>query len=541
MNAEKPAPFAGTRAALTLTLLSILSPATGMIVEMLLASHFGASGVIDAYRIASLLLLLGNQFLGAQLLSHIIIPLFCEYKERVSESEAWRLAFSIATALTFVSLGIISFVFFQPGMVLDLLGPGLTGNARAEAQNLVFLFSIVLVTLVWTGTINGIFNVFRIFWLPPIAQFIQNLSLVVCIPAIGGGKGSLPMGLGICAGAAIGLIIYISMLYRIASRNNITISSCFNFGPVSGLKRAFRLAVPIVGMTIASQWSIILINRHLSRMAEGSLAEFGFAFKLLLLVAVFSKSVPVVIFPALSESFARNDKEELQRLVIRSIRMTIFLVGFLSLLFFFCRASIAKLFFGRGAMTLNNLDAIARIFGILVLGAPFSALIEVFNKISFSLQDSRTPAIMTVFSALFFSIFLFPPAMHFGSPQTAAVFSIGYAICSLLFFLRLNIKHQILPVFAFLRNTFSQFAFLFLIFGSTEAIKFLAVSGFPEIAISPLPEFSLYFIMSVSIGILAGKILGIQEPGELIRFLKWQTRRIVPGFSAANEGEEVIK
>jgi len=73
-------PYAATRSAAILTVLSVLSPFSGLLMEMVLAWGYGASGVVDAFRIASLLLVLGNQLFFGYLLPHVTVPLFSEYR-----------------------------------------------------------------------------------------------------------------------------------------------------------------------------------------------------------------------------------------------------------------------------------------------------------------------------------------------------------------------------------------------------------------------------------------------------------------------------
>ena len=66
--------FETARAAIALTVLSLLSPIAGMAVEMALAWRYGTSSVADAYRIGAMLLLMGQQLLVLQILPHAPHP-----------------------------------------------------------------------------------------------------------------------------------------------------------------------------------------------------------------------------------------------------------------------------------------------------------------------------------------------------------------------------------------------------------------------------------------------------------------------------------
>ncbi len=97
-------PYTTAQAASTLTVLAVLSPVADLAVEMALAWRFEASSMIDTFRIASLILVFGNQLFLSQLLPNIVVPLLSEYRAKVIEREGWRLAFSFAGLLGVVSL-----------------------------------------------------------------------------------------------------------------------------------------------------------------------------------------------------------------------------------------------------------------------------------------------------------------------------------------------------------------------------------------------------------------------------------------------------
>src|SRR5574341_1849864 len=92
-------PYAVARSAGLISLLALLSPLAGLGVEMALAWRFGAGPEVDAFRIASLLLLFSQQLFVFQILPHAIVPVFSEFCARGQQDQAWQTALSLANLL----------------------------------------------------------------------------------------------------------------------------------------------------------------------------------------------------------------------------------------------------------------------------------------------------------------------------------------------------------------------------------------------------------------------------------------------------------
>src|SRR5712692_10467137 len=84
-----------------LTSVQILSPAAGLLAEIVLAWRFGASGVVDAYRLTVLLLVYGQQFFVSHILPFVIVPIFAECRAKNREQDAWAMADAIGWVLAF--------------------------------------------------------------------------------------------------------------------------------------------------------------------------------------------------------------------------------------------------------------------------------------------------------------------------------------------------------------------------------------------------------------------------------------------------------
>ena len=297
MGESATKPYATTRSMGMLTLLSLLGPLSGLAVEMALAWRYGASATVDAYRIAMLLIVVGYQLFFSNLLPHVVIPMFTEYRAKNSELEGWRLAFTLAVILGFGSLVFIGWVWLKPEQLVALLGPGLSPSGWADAEFLLRYFSLALLLMAWAGIASSMLNVYRIFWILPVAQLLPNLFVIMAMLWVGGAVPVETLAFGLLFGyvAMFGLFAYGLNYVRMSI--NIRINDLFKFSAHEGLKKAMRLSIPLLFGVCVGQWGIIVINRVMSELPPGTLAEFGYAWKLLALVGLLPAGLATVIFP----------------------------------------------------------------------------------------------------------------------------------------------------------------------------------------------------------------------------------------------------
>ena len=143
--------FSTARAATGLSALALLSPIAGMAVEVALAWRYGIGSVTDAYRIGSVMVMMGQQLLVQQVLPHILVPVFARCSARGDTAEAWRAAQGVGNVFLLVSAVMGVGVFLWPRPAVWLLAEGLRGEARAQATLFIRWLGLAYVPLVITG------------------------------------------------------------------------------------------------------------------------------------------------------------------------------------------------------------------------------------------------------------------------------------------------------------------------------------------------------------------------------------------------------
>ena len=435
-------PHAMARAATTISALAVLSPVAGLAVEVALAWRFGTSPTVDAFRIGALLLVLGQQVFVGQILPYTVVPIFTEYRTQGREKEAWHVALSLANLLLVPMLLLSLLVFFRPEPVVHLFAPGLAGEARETATLFIRWFLLTYGLLVWSGVATGLLYAHGIFWLPPAMQLMGNVILVALILSLGSKLGAVSLVWGVLLSAALGCVMYASKLLPLMRQAGAPFPWRLDTKH-PGVRRALVLALPMLGAVVVMQWTSAMVTRALSQLPSGSLALFGYSWKMGLLVSVVPLALATVMFPRFAEARFSPSGEEFRQICTRALRMALFLAIPLSAWLYALRFPVVALLLKRGAFAGESSEAVSRLFGLLLLGAPAAAAAAFMEKMFYALEKTRillytqlaSAALLTALAGGVTKIFGAEGLMVFAGPVVAFLTATG-------FFLVLSRRHR---------------------------------------------------------------------------------------------------
>jgi putative peptidoglycan lipid II flippase len=400
----------------------ILSPAAALLAEVALAWRFGASGVVDAYRVTVLLLIFGQQIFVTNILPAVLVPIFAEYRAQENEPEAWVLADSVARMLLLFGAIIAAFLFFRPDATASMVAPGLAGDVRTTAVFLIRWCGLAFIPMCWTGAACGILYAYEIFQIAPLSQAASNMLVAVAI-VLGGGKlGVASLAIGLIAGSAASTGIHVAKVatlrHQYGPKNRFT---GFNF---PAIKKAFRIAAPLLASAISGQSTSVMINRVLSRLSVGTLAAFGYAFKMGALVRLTPLAMMTVLFPKFSAAWYSRGRENFIEGCWRAMRATIYIAAPLTALCWALRTPLIALTFQRGAFSSSDVRVAGTLFGFLILSGPPISLAMALGRAFCALQDTRTPLLTDVGGNLLELTLIPLLAARFGANGAATAFMI---------------------------------------------------------------------------------------------------------------------
>jgi putative peptidoglycan lipid II flippase len=383
-----------------LTFLNILSPVAGLTVEIILAWVFGSSAIVDAYRVVSVIVVFSTQLFFSQMMTNILVPKIMILKSENNTQNALTVVFSLAFLVTFFTCPIILLSVVRPDLLVGFLGPGLNQEAALAASHMITFYTSVFVIACWSGVINAFLHSYHIFWLPAVGQLIINLSLIFSMLCFSRLFEEVSLGFGVFVGSFLGLVLFFTYLVKIVTKEQLDLKQALLGLHLDNFILSFKTLIQLLSIVFASIWFVIIMNRVLSELPEGVLANFGYAWKVMLLVSIVPTAISTVVFPSLNLAWLNHEQDKFFDLIIKVFSVTLLIAMPITIIIYVCRYHLVYILFSHGAMTTNNLQAIANIIAVLVWSAPLSLLLGILYKICYSINDVNVPLIVQIITAI---------------------------------------------------------------------------------------------------------------------------------------------
>jgi len=425
------------KAALGLSLVSILSKLLGFAREQAIAWRFGAGAAVDAYVAALVIPTIISGVVGGAL-STAFLPVYSEWR---NTAKGKRLAGSVSWLNSLLGLlGSIAALYFAPFLVRVLVG-----NFPPEQQKLtvellrILSFGTLLMSVSFFLTM--LFNSHQLFLLPALNPVIQNVIIVVGVLAFGAAG-----IVGVAYAALIAMVLPVVLLFCWALYKNYPILVRPKFLDPQ-FSRVLRLSVPIFVAGLFGQLYVVVDRRLASGLDIGSIAALNFANRLVQLpFGIFVMALSTAVFPTLADLAARGDKKAFAEALVASLRGLLLLLVPASVGLLVLREPIVRLAFERGSFDAADTAKTALALGFYALGLLGLSAGTVMTRAFYSLQDTLTPVKIGALTALLnalLAVLLVGPLEHGG---LALANSLGVSLSALLLLVLLRKKLGPVPM-----------------------------------------------------------------------------------------------
>jgi peptidoglycan biosynthesis protein MviN/MurJ (putative lipid II flippase) len=371
--ARKP----NARKAAVLTGLMYLSPALGLLLDNLLARHFGVGTTLDTFRLVTSFLMLGTGLVAGTLLKYAIIPELARAKAANDLRAGLVFVAVLAGLVLALMLPLIALGLFAPQWLLHLLGPGLP--YLPEADLLVQVACVGFALMIISSAGGAVLQFYGTFWAQPVGQVALNSALVLAISLFATQAPSPAAQLqlltyGLLAGVVGWVVIFGALLANLWRRELGEVwASTKRPAALRAIALAAMLALApqlvIMGSEILKN---ILINRALTLAEPGSLTLYTFAFKMLMLASLPIMAITTIIFPGTAKSSAQGGikmKDETRKLFYL-MGISVLLAGVLWLM----APLVVKLMFIFAKLNSASVIILSEAFQVLIWVAPATAL-----------------------------------------------------------------------------------------------------------------------------------------------------------------------
>ncbi len=328
-------------------------------------------------------------------ISVAVVPLFREYSQR-SEKEGWQFLSVVFNQLPlFLALLSSVLVIFAPSIV-SLIAPGFEADVQSD---IAWLMRVMLLTPMLLGlstVVSGTLQCFDRFLASALAPIFHNVGVIFGIIVFVPWFGLIGLAWGMVLGAVLHLLVQMPSFFLLRAHQPPTFAWRH-----PGMKRLFSLAAPRSLAVILNQTNLLIVTAVASFLAVGSVSVYNlagdFSQGLTRLIGV---SFTAAIFPVMSLSYARREKDRLINDFSSSFRQIAFMIIPGSVLFFALRAQLVRIVLGTGKFTWEDTRLTAACLGLFCLGVFAQALVTLVSRTFSAMQDNKTPAGVVLASVL---------------------------------------------------------------------------------------------------------------------------------------------
>lgn len=432
-----------TKAAGVVSLATFSSRILGFIRDMIIAKVFGAEMVTDAFFVGFRIPNMLRELLAEGALTAAFVPTFTYYLKNKGQNEAWNLANKVSNLLFLILLAVTGAgLLFTPSIV-QVIAPGFTAPVEKFALT-VSLTRIMFPYIMLIGLAAlcmGILNSMGHFAMPALSPTIFNLSVILSVVFLHSlfHTPVIALAMGVVLGGIGQLLFQLPLILKKGFRP----SPDWHFNH-PGLKQVFLLMIPGALGLAANQINLIINTLVASFLAQGSVSYLYYSNRLVQLpLGTIGVAMGVAILPTLSAHAAKGEMDALKENLSFGLRLVFFISIPSTLALIILNVPIINVLFERGEFTRFATQATAEALLFYSLGLSAFIGVKVIVPAFYSLQDTKTPVKIAIFSVLIniaLNITLMHPLKHSGLALATSV-SFWLNFVMLVLALRKKIGH----------------------------------------------------------------------------------------------------
>ena len=386
---------------------TIASRLTGFLRVIAMAAALGISlpdGVADPYNLANTTPNIVYELLLGGVLTSVVVPLLVQAAH--DDEDGGDTVAQLLLSLVVVVLGVAVAV----GLVAAPLLAALLGTDPGPERELTttwLRFFLPQIAFYGVGaTITAILNTRRRFGVPMAAPILNNLVVIATAlifitldgprpPTAAGLTTTQLTVLGI--GTTLGVVVMTAALLPTLRATGFRWR--WRFGRHPALRRAARLASWVFVYVVANQIALLVILRLAKRAVDGGATAYQYGFLLFQLPhAVVTVSVVTALLPRMSADAVTGDLAAVRVDLARAARLVAVVLVPAAFAYVVLGPRIAQLVFQYGVTSADQAQFAGHVLTAFACGLLSFSAFHLLLRVSYALQDSRTPALINIAS-----------------------------------------------------------------------------------------------------------------------------------------------
>lgn len=424
------------RSAVLLIFFSLISKILGFVRETLIAYRFGLGSTTDAYFIAFSATSLLSGFIMTSL-NTTFIPIISEVEEKEGKIGKINHTNNMINIMFLISTIIMIGTYILSPYLVKLLASGFDTAQLKLATELTRIGLPMIIINSLVGVYSGYLQSEGLFFSTAIKCIPFNFIYILYLITISKNYGIKGLMFFSVIGTFSTFLIQLPELKSsgYTYENNIDFKDTY-------IKKMLFLSLPAFISVAINDLNVIIDKRIASKLAVGSVSALNYANKLnTLILGLFIAAITTVIFPSFSEYASKNDTKRLKEILSTGVNIVLIITIPATIGMMVLNYPIVKIAFERGQFDNLATQMTSNALLFYSIGLVFSSLRLIYEKVFFSLQNTRTPMITGGLAVLFniiLNLILVKKLGH-GGLALATSLSIILSTIILIYFLRKTI------------------------------------------------------------------------------------------------------
>ncbi|RMF04395.1 MAG: murein biosynthesis integral membrane protein MurJ [Chloroflexi bacterium] len=399
------------RAASLIALGNISSRVLGLVRETVIASLFGATGLVSAFRVAQIIPTMLYDLLVGGMVSSALVPVFSEQAEK-DKTELWRVSSLLLSLAVIVLAVVVLLIELAAPQVARLMAGGFDDTLLAETTRLIRITTPAVLFLSLSGIVTGLLYALKRFTLPAFTASVFNASIVAValVGALGFGWGIESLAYGLLLGAFLQVALQLPGLRDARFRFAIDLQH-------PALRRIVKLGLPVILGLVISQVAIALDRNLASRTGEQSIAWMQYATTIIQFpLGLIAAAISLAILPTLSRQATQSTANgtglhQFMDTLAAGLRMVLVLIIPATAALFILAEPVVALLFERGQFTPFDTQQTVLALRFYLLGLTFAAVDQPLVFAYYARQNTLTPALVGLLGVGFYLLAALPPTL----------------------------------------------------------------------------------------------------------------------------------
>ena len=366
----------------------VLSKGTGFVRTWAMAFALGNTVLASSYQIAFNLPSMLYELVAGGILTTAFLPVYLSVKHQKSDDEAWRFASNIFN-LALIALGIVVILgtVFAPQVIATQTF--MTGGESADQAVFFFRFFAVQVLFLGLGAlVGGVLNAHRRYFWPNVSSAFNNVVVIVTF------FGYVPLNawnpefarVWLALGTTMGSFAMFACLLPDLLKTGIKYVPKIDLHDPA-LREVARIALPVIVFTVANLVAVSFRNAFALEVADNGPSSIQYARMWYQLpYGIVAAALSIALFTELSEYAARDDRERFRVMLVRGIRLTVFLIVPLAACLMALSTPLVSLYHA-GEFSTEDIEVVAQILFWWATTLPLFAIYMYLYRVFSALKD----------------------------------------------------------------------------------------------------------------------------------------------------------